>query len=53
MAEANSREAQRRRRRILQQGSDRLAFIKGHIQTLPSPGTFLLSSNSIIQFQTL
>lgn len=35
MAEANSREAQRRRRRILQQGSDRLAFIKGHIQTLP------------------
>lgn len=37
MAEANSREAQRRRRRILQQGSDRLAFIKGHIQTLPPP----------------
>ncbi|XP_004514457.1 uncharacterized protein [Cicer arietinum] len=36
MAEAaNSREA-RRRKRILQQGSDRLAFIKGQIQSLPS-----------------
>lgn len=37
MAEENGREAQRRRRRLLQQGSDRLAFIKGHIQTLPPP----------------
>ncbi|RDY03721.1 hypothetical protein CR513_12670, partial [Mucuna pruriens] len=34
--EANSRDA-RRRRRILQQGSDRLAFITGRIQTLPPP----------------
>ncbi|TKY66871.1 Zinc finger FYVE domain-containing protein 26 isoform 1 [Spatholobus suberectus] len=34
MAEAKSRDA-RRRRRILEQGSDRLAFISGRIQTLP------------------
>ncbi|GAU34519.1 hypothetical protein TSUD_393930 [Trifolium subterraneum] len=55
MAEANSRESQRRRRRILQQGSDRLAFIKGHIQTLPSPDTLPHAeeeeenSNSVLQ----
>ncbi|XP_061356896.1 uncharacterized protein LOC133301289 [Gastrolobium bilobum] len=36
MAETNSRET-RRRRRILQQGSDRLAFISGRIQNLPPP----------------
>ncbi|CAJ2655023.1 unnamed protein product [Trifolium pratense] len=54
MAEANSRESQRRRRRILQQGSDRLAFIKGQIQTLPSPDNLPHAeeeenSNSILQ----
>ncbi|XP_045795475.1 uncharacterized protein LOC123889985 [Trifolium pratense] len=54
MAEANSRESQRRRRRrILQQGSDRLAFIKGHIQTLPSPDNLPHAeeenSNSVLQ----
>ncbi|KAK7319619.1 hypothetical protein RJT34_04342 [Clitoria ternatea] len=36
MAEASSRDS-RRRRRILEQGSDRLAFITGRIQSLPDP----------------
>ncbi|WJX43754.1 hypothetical protein P8452_30813 [Trifolium repens] len=54
MAEANSRESQRRRRRILQQGSDRLAFITGQIQTLPPPDNLPHAkeeenSNSILQ----
>ncbi|GAU09994.1 hypothetical protein TSUD_271570 [Trifolium subterraneum] len=49
MAEANSRESQRRRRRILQQGSDRLAFIKGHIPSLPSPEEEEENSNSNLQ----
>ncbi|KAK7263646.1 hypothetical protein RJT34_31240 [Clitoria ternatea] len=38
MAEASSRDS-RRRRRILEQGSDRLAFITGRIQSLPDPTT--------------
>ncbi|XP_020235506.1 uncharacterized protein LOC109815256 [Cajanus cajan] len=38
MAEEKSRDA-RRRRRILQEGSDRLAFITGRIQRLPDPNT--------------
>ncbi|CAI8618856.1 unnamed protein product [Vicia faba] len=37
MTEANNLRDARRRRRILQQGSDRLAFIQGRIQTLPPP----------------
>ncbi|KAL5130818.1 hypothetical protein HKD37_12G033817 [Glycine soja] len=37
MAEAAKSRDARRRRRILQQGSDRLAFITGRIQTLPDP----------------
>ncbi|CAI8601866.1 unnamed protein product [Vicia faba] len=37
MTEANNLRDARRRRRILQQGSDRLAFIQGQIQTLPPP----------------
>lgn len=37
MTEANNTRDARRRRRILQQGSDRLAFIQGRIQTLPPP----------------
>ncbi|CAI8598689.1 unnamed protein product [Vicia faba] len=37
MTEANNLRDTRRRRRILQQGSDRLAFIQGRIQTLPPP----------------
>ncbi|XP_058731593.1 uncharacterized protein LOC131603313 [Vicia villosa] len=37
MTEANNLRDARRRKRILQQGSDRLAFIQGRIQTLPPP----------------
>lgn len=57
-AEANSREA-RRRRRILEQGSDRLAFIAGRVNNLPQSsdppnaplpptGTLPLSFSSIL-----
>ena len=64
MAEvANSRDA-RRRRRILDQGSDRLAFITGRIQTLPPtlpdsaasstqfphPNTTLSASGTFLRF---
>ncbi|KAL5065875.1 hypothetical protein RYX36_027612 [Vicia faba] len=51
MTEANNLRDARRRRRILQQGSDRLAFIQGRIQTLPPPGFSLIKT--IISFRPL
>ncbi|KAE9616863.1 hypothetical protein Lal_00035030 [Lupinus albus] len=44
MAE-NKRESQRRKRRILEQGSDRLAFITGRISSLPDPDAISNHSN--------